>query len=211
VILDFEEKNNVDHIVFVLPLCRFPYPGISGWKRGRRRTISNFLNEKIFPVKNINMLAPNGEFYSWFSFLKINVIFLGSWRKWITPIMADFEDLFCVNEPNQKWGLCSIVAEMRRKLFSKELEKAECRKFLKDFTCSHWVSPLILGLELRVDWQRNYSAFGTKGAEWNDFVNEYFICGPDGIMESTLEVAAVNSAWPKIKSIGESFYSACAW
>ena len=92
VILDLDGKEQRRSYSLCTSPFVDPYPGISV-KRVDGGLFSNFLNEKIFPGKTINMLAPMGNFTSDFHSKNQRHFFLVAGGSGITPIMGILKSL----------------------------------------------------------------------------------------------------------------------
>jgi ring-1,2-phenylacetyl-CoA epoxidase subunit PaaE len=208
VILDFEGKEQRRSY----SLCTSPfvdsYPGISV-KRVDGGLFSNFLNEKIFPGKTINMLAPMGNFTADFHSKNQRHFFLVAGGSGITPIMGILKSLL-VNEPKSKVTLLYCSRNEAQIIFKKELEKLSVANPERLHVLHNLSQPSDswTGLRGRLT-KETIQPLVQKAQNETDFETEYFICGPDGIMESTLEVLGQFGV-AKDKIHRESFYSAAA-
>jgi ring-1,2-phenylacetyl-CoA epoxidase subunit PaaE len=208
VILDLDGKEQRRSYSLCTSPFVDPYPGISV-KRVDGGLFSNFLNEKIFPGKTINMLAPMGNFTSDFHSKNQRHFFLVAGGSGITPIMGILKSLL-VNEPKSKATLLYCSRNEEQIIFKKELEKLsganpERLQVLHNLSqpSDSWT-----GLSGRLT-KETIQPLVQKAQNETDFETEYFICGPDGIMDTALEVLG-QFCVAKDKVYRESFYSAAA-
>jgi ring-1,2-phenylacetyl-CoA epoxidase subunit PaaE len=208
VILDFEGKEQRrSYSLCTLPFVD-PYPGISV-KRVDGGLFSNFLNEKIFPGKTINMLPPMGHFTADFHSKNQRHFFLVAGGSGITPIMGILKSVL-VNEPKSKVTLLYCSRNEEQIIFKKELEKLEAANPERLQVIHNLSQPTDswTGLRGRLTKDRVQNLVQKAESE-SDFTKEYFICGPDGIMDTTLEVLDQFGV-SKDQVHRESFYSAAA-
>ncbi len=208
VILDFDGKEQRRSYSLCTSPYVDPYPGISV-KRVKGGLFSNYLNEKIFPGKTINMLAPLGHFTTDFHSKNQRHFFLVAGGSGITPIMGILKSVL-VNEPKSKVTLLYCSRNEEQIIYKKELEKLSAAnpdrlKIIHNLSqpAESWT-----GLKGRLN-QETLQPFVAEAQLETDFEKEYFICGPDGILDATLEVLKKFEV-SKDKIHRESFYSAAA-
>ncbi len=193
-------------------LCTSPYvdpfPGISV-KRVPGGLFSNFLNEKIHPGKTINVLKPIGNFTTDFHSKNQKHFFLVAGGSGITPIIGILKSVLA-NEPNSKVTLLYCSRHEEHIIFKKELIDLE-NKHAEKLQIIHNLSQPTsawTGLKGRLK-SETVSELIKKAEAEPDFQTEYFICGPEGILETTQDVlSSMNIEKEKIHR--ESFYSSAA-
>jgi len=207
-VIDFEGKEQRRSYSLCTSPYVDPFPGISV-KRVPGGLFSNFLNEKIHPGKTINVLKPLGNFTSDFHSKNQKHFFLVAGGSGITPIMGILKSVLA-NEPKSKVSLLYCSRHEEHIIFKKELIELE-EKYSKNFTVIHNLSQPTdswTGLRGRLK-NETLSDFIKKAEAEADFQTEYFICGPEGILETTQDVlSSLNIDKQKIHK--ESFYSAAA-
>ncbi len=185
-----------------------PFPGISV-KRVKDGLFSNFLNEKIFPGKTINVLKPLGNFTTDFHSKNRRHFFLIAGGSGITPIMGILKTVL-VNEPNSIITLIYCSRNEEQIIFKNQLsllEKANPDRLKVIHNLSQpresWTglkgrlsSELLRELFLRAEYEQRYEEV-------------YFMCGPDGIMDVAQDVLN-DLEIPKERIHRESFFSAAA-
>jgi ring-1,2-phenylacetyl-CoA epoxidase subunit PaaE len=185
-----------------------PFPGISV-KRVPDGLFSNYLNEKIFPGKTINVLKPLGNFTTDFHSKNRRHFFLIAGGSGITPIMGILKTVL-VNEPQSIVTLiyCSRNEEQiifRNQLTMLEAANADRLKVIHNLSQP---SPNWKGLKGRLSEELLRDLFGK--AEYEQRYEEiYFLCGPDGITDmarKVLDELGVDSD----RIHRESFFSAAA-
>jgi len=208
VILEFDGKEQRRSYSLCTSPFVDPYPGISV-KRVTGGLFSNFLNEKIFPGKTINMLPPMGHFTTDFHSKNQRHFFLVAGGSGITPIMGILKSVL-VNEPKSKVTLLYCSRNEGQIIFKKELEKLESANPERLQVIHNLSQPTDswTGLRGRLTKDRVQDLVQKAEGE-SDFSKEYFICGPDGIMDTTLEVLDQFGV-SKDQVHRESFYSAAA-
>lgn len=207
-ILDFEGKEQRRSYSLCTSPYVDPFPGISV-KRVPGGLFSNFLNEKIHPGKTINALKPLGHFTTDFHSKNQKHFFLIAGGSGITPIIGILKSVFA-NEPKSKVTLLYCSRHEDHIIFKKELEELE-KKFSDKLEIIHNLSQPTdswSGLRGRLK-SETLAEFVSKAESDTEFTTEYFICGPDGILETALEVLASQNV-PNEKIHKESFYSAAA-
>lgn len=185
-----------------------PFPGISV-KRVPDGLFSNFLNEKIFPGKTVNVLKPLGNFTTDFHSKNRRHFFLIAGGSGITPIMGILKTVL-VNEPNSIITLIYCSRNEEQIIFRNQmslLEKANPERLKVIHNLSQpsdsWTglkgrlsSELLRELFLRAEYEQRYEEV-------------YFMCGPDGIMDVAQDVLN-GLEIPKERIHRESFFSAAA-
>ena len=185
-----------------------PFPGITV-KRVSGGLFSNFLNEKIFPGKTINVLQPLGNFTTEFHSKNRRHFFLIAGGSGITQMMGILKSVL-VNEPHSIITLIYSSRNEEQIIFKKQLDLLE--KGNPDrLNVIHNLS------------QPSESWTGLKGrlsgallreliakAEFEERYEEiYFVCGPEGIMDTAQEVLT-DLGIDKERIHQESFFSAAA-
>jgi ring-1,2-phenylacetyl-CoA epoxidase subunit PaaE len=185
-----------------------PFPGISV-KRVPEGLFSNFLNEKVFPGKTLNVVKPMGNFTTEFHSKNRRHFFLIAGGSGITPIMGILKSVL-VNEPQSIITLIYCSRNEEQIIFNKQLELLQLANPDR-LTVIHnlsqpsenWkglkgrLSPLVLKeLFAKAEYEPRYEEI-------------YFMCGPEGIMETTQQVLDELGV-EKERIHRESFYSAAA-
>ncbi|MCE7057330.1 ferredoxin--NADP reductase [Algoriphagus sp. AGSA1] len=185
-----------------------PFPGITV-KRVPKGRFSNFLNERVFPGKTINVLKPLGNFTTDFHSKNKKHFFLVAAGSGITPIMGILKSVL-VNEPNSKVSLLYCSRNESQIIFKKELD-ALVEKYGTRLEVIHNLSQpseAWIGLSGRLSKDKLHE-FAQKAEAEADFDKEYFACGPEGIMDNFVAVLEeLGVAQEKVHR--ESFYSAAA-
>jgi ring-1,2-phenylacetyl-CoA epoxidase subunit PaaE len=207
-ILDFEGKEHRRSYSLCTSPFVDPYPGIAV-KRVAGGLFSNFLNEKIFPGKTINMLAPMGNFTSDFHSKNRRHFFLVAGGSGITPIMGILKSVL-VNEPKSKVTLLYCSRNEEQIIFNKQLETLSAANPGRLEVIHNLSQPSVTwtGLSGRLT-KETIQPLVEKAQKEIDFETKFFICGPDGIMDSTVEVLSQFGV-AKANIYRESFYSAAA-
>ena len=185
-----------------------PFPGISV-KRVPGGLFSNFLAGKIFPGKTINVLRPLGNFTTEFHSKNKRHFFLIAGGSGITPMMGILKSAL-INEPESKVTLLYSSRNQDQIIFKKALEELESKNpdRLKVIHNLSQPSAGWTGLKGRLVKETVLELAGKAEAE-TDFEKVYFICGPEGIMDSSVEALESLSVSKDIIH-RESFYSAAA-
>lgn len=208
IVMDFEGKEQRRSYSLCTSPYVDPFPGITV-KRVSKGRFSNFLNERVFPGKTINVLKPLGNFTTDFHSKNKKHFFLVAAGSGITPIQAILKSVL-VNEPNSKISLLYCSRNEEQIIFKKELEslaennpgRLEIFHNLSQPT-STWA-----GMKGRLT-KESILGFIKKAEEETDFDKEYFACGPEGIMDNVVAVLEELGV-PGEKVHRESFYSAAA-
>lgn len=185
-----------------------PFPGITV-KRVSEGLFSNFLNEKIFPGKTVNVLKPLGHFTTEFHSKNRRHFFLIAGGSGITPIMGILKTVL-VNEPDSIITLIYSSRNEEQIIFKNQLNLLEKGnpdrlKVIHNLSqpSSNWT-----GLKGRLSAVLLKELFAK--AEYEQRYEEvYFMCGPDGIMNTAKEVLKELGV-DKERIHQESFYSAAA-
>ncbi|PZX52098.1 ring-1,2-phenylacetyl-CoA epoxidase subunit PaaE [Algoriphagus ratkowskyi] len=185
-----------------------PFPGISV-KRVPKGRFSNFLNERVFPGKTINVMKPLGNFTTEFHSKNKKHFVLVAAGSGITPIMGILKSVL-VNEPNSKISLMYCSRNESKIIFRKELAalvennpgRLEIIHNLSQ-PSADWT-----GMKGRLT-KEIIKEFVKKSESEPDFEKEYFACGPEEIMDNVVDVLA-DLGVPSEKVHRESFYSAAA-
>ncbi|WP_296701023.1 ferredoxin--NADP reductase [Algoriphagus sp.] len=207
-VIDFEGKEQRRSYSLCTSPYVDPFPGISV-KRVPGGLFSNFLNEKIHPGKTINVLKPLGHFTTDFHSKNQKHFFLVAGGSGITPIMGILKSVLA-NEPKSKVTLLYCSRHEEHIIFKKELGELE-NKYSGKLNVIHNLSQPTdswTGLKGRLKSETLSDLVKTAEGE-SDFQTEYFICGPEGILETTQDVLS-SLFIPKEKIHKESFYSAAA-
>lgn len=185
-----------------------PFPGISV-KRVPEGLFSNFLNEKVFPGKTLNVVKPMGNFTTEFHSKNRRHFFLIAGGSGITPIMGILKSVL-VNEPQSIITLIYCSRNEEQIIFNKQLELLQLANPDR-LTVIHnlsqpsenWkglkgrLSPIVLKeLFAKAEYEPRYEEF-------------YFMCGPEGIMETTQQVLDELGV-ERERIHRESFFSAAA-
>lgn len=207
-VIDFEGKEQRRSYSLCTSPYVDPFPGISV-KRVPGGLFSNFLNEKIHPGKTINVLKPLGNFTSDFHSKNQKHFFLVAGGSGITPMMGILKSVLA-NEPKSKVTLLYCSRHEEHIIFKNELDELE-NKYSEKLNVIHNLSQPTdswTGLRGRLK-SETVSDLIKKAEDESDFQTEYYICGPEGILETTQDVlSSLNIDKAKIHK--ESFYSAAA-
>jgi len=193
-------------------LCTSPYvdpfPGITV-KRVPGGLFSNYLNEKVFPGKTLHVLPPLGNFTTTFHSKNRRHFFMIAGGSGITPLMGLLKSVM-VNEPESRVTLiyCSRTEEeiiFRAQLQLLEKVNGDRLKVIHNLSrpADTWK-----GLRGRLSSELLKELFAQAEYEPR-YEEEYFICGPEGLMQTTtnvLEDLEVDSD----RIHRESFFSAAA-
>ncbi len=185
-----------------------PFPGISV-KRVANGLFSNFLNEKVFPGKTLNVLKPLGNFTTDFHSKNRRHYFLIAGGSGITPIMGILKSVL-VNEPQSIVTLIYASRNEEQIIFKKQLEMLEFANSerLTIMHCLSQPSENWKGLRGRLSPMVLKELFAKAEYEQR-FEEIYFMCGPEGIMDSVEQV--LNELGVDQDRIHrESFFSAAA-
>ncbi|MEN2281488.1 ferredoxin--NADP reductase [Algoriphagus sp. SE2] len=207
-VIDFDGKEQRRSYSLCTSPYVDPFPGISV-KRLPGGLFSNYLNEKIHPGKTINTLKPLGHFTTDFHSKNQKHFFLIAGGSGITPIMGILKSVLA-NEPKSKVTLLYCSRHEEHIIFKKELDELENKHTGKLKIIHNLSQPTDswTGLSGRLKSETLTDLIKTAEAE-SDFQTDYFICGPEGILETAQDVlTALNIEKEKIHK--ESFYSAAA-
>lgn len=193
-------------------LCTSPYvdpfPGISV-KKLDKGIFSNFLTERVFPGKTINILKPQGNFTTDFHSKNKKHFLLIAGGSGITPIMGILKSVLA-NEPLSKVTLLYCSRNEEQIIFKKELDSLQENNpdRLKIVHNLSQPSEAWTGLKGRLTKETIFD-YAQKAEGDQDYEKEYFACGPEGIMDNYLAVMDELNV-PKEKVHHESFYSSAA-
>jgi ring-1,2-phenylacetyl-CoA epoxidase subunit PaaE len=178
-------------------------------KRVAEGLFSNFLNEKMFPGKTINVLKPMGHFTTDFHSKNRRHFFLIAGGSGITPIMGILKTVL-VNEPNSIITLIYCSRNEEQIIFKNQLdllEKANPDR-LKVIHNLSQPSGSWTGLSGRLSSELLKELF-SKAEYEQQYEEVYFMCGPDGIMDIAKAVLH-DLGVEKERIHRESFFSAAA-
>jgi ring-1,2-phenylacetyl-CoA epoxidase subunit PaaE len=185
-----------------------PFPGISV-KRVPNGLFSNFLNEKVFPGKTLNVVKPMGNFTTDFHSKNRRHFFLIAGGSGITPIMGILKSVL-VNEPESIVTLIYASRNEEQIIFKKQLELLQLANpdRLEIIHNLSQPSEAWTGLKGRLSGEVLKELFAK--AEYEPRYEEvYFMCGPDGIMDTAQQVLDELGVG-KDRIHRESFFSAAA-
>lgn len=207
-VMDFEGKEQRRSYSLCTSPFVDPFPGISV-KRVTNGLFSNFLNEKIFPGKTINVMKPLGHFTTDFHSKNQRHFFLIAAGSGITPLMGILKSVL-VNEPNSIVTLIYCSRNEEQIIFRDQLnllEKANSGR-LKVIHNLSQPSESWTGLKGRLS-ERALRELFAKAEYEKRYQEVYFMCGPEELMDLTggiLKELGVDKA----RIHRESFYSAAA-
>lgn len=207
-IMDFDGKEERRSYSLCTSPFVDPFPGIAV-KRVEGGLFSNYLNDQVFPGKTINVLPPLGSFTTDFHSGNQRHFILVAGGSGITPIIGIIKSVLV----NEQKSIITLIYSSRNEeqiIFKNQLDQLQL------------ANPDRLKIE-HVLSQPSENWKGTRGrlnkekfhdlvanAEYEQRYEEiYFLCGPDGIMEtaeSVLEELGVD----KDRIHRESFFSAAA-
>jgi ring-1,2-phenylacetyl-CoA epoxidase subunit PaaE len=189
-------------------LCTSPYmdphPGITV-KRVTDGLVSNFLNDYIRPGKTIEIMKPMGNFTCDFHSKNKKHFVMIAGGSGITPVISISKSVL-INEPNSKITLIYCNRSEEQIIFKNELEQLEDKYAGRLMVIHNLSNPSSTwtGLKGRLDAIKLKEVLGSVNHPDLDQV-QYFICGPEGLMETT--VSTLVSLGVDDKSIiKESFY-----
>ncbi|GAB3218067.1 ferredoxin--NADP reductase [Algoriphagus aestuariicola] len=207
-VMDFEGKEQRRSYSLCTSPFVDPFPGIS-IKRVPDGLFSNFLNEKIFPGKTINVLKPLGHFTTDFHSKNKRHFFLLAAGSGITPLMGILKSVL-VNEPDSIVTLIYCSRNEEQIIFKNQLgllEKANPDR-LKVIHNLSQPSASWTGLKGRLSAGVLRELFAK--AEYEQRYEEvYFMCGPEEIMNMAKGILS-DLGVDKERIHQESFYSAAA-
>ncbi|RZS96818.1 ferredoxin--NADP reductase [Cecembia calidifontis] len=190
-------------------LCTSPYvdphPGITV-KRVRGGLVSNYLNDQLRPGKTIEIMKPMGHFTTDYHSQNQRHFVMIAGGSGITPIMGITKSVL-INEPQSKVTLIYCSRSENEIIFKKALEDLESKYEGRLMVIHNLSQPSDswTGLKGRLDSQKIKDILSSISYPELKQV-EYFLCGPEGIMEtaeSTLLGMGVDSKFIH----KESFYS----
>jgi ring-1,2-phenylacetyl-CoA epoxidase subunit PaaE len=208
VVMDFEGKElRRSYSLCTSPFVD-PFPGISV-KRVSNGLFSNYLNEKIFPGKTINVLKPMGHFTTDFHSKNRRHFFLVAGGSGITPIMGILKSVL-VNEPESIISLIYCSRDEENIIFKKQLDMLQLAnpdrlKVIHNLSrpSDSWTGP-----KGRISSLTFRELFANAEFE-KRYEEVYFLCGPDGIMD-TAEKVLEELGVEKERVHRENFFSAAA-
>jgi len=204
-IMEFEGKEQRRSYSLCTSPYVDPFPGISV-KKVDGGLFSNHLNEKVFPGKTINSLMPMGNFTTDFHSQNRRHLVMVAGGSGITPIMGILKSAL-INEPKSKVTLlyCSrneeqiIFRDALAELAQKESSRLDVIHILSQ------PEPGWNGITGRITKELITSEVAKAEAD-EAFEKEYFVCGPEGIMDQATDVLK-DLEIEKSKIHRESFYS----
>ena len=172
-------------------LCTSPYvdpfPGITV-KRVPNGLFSNYLNEKVFPGKTLNVLRPLGNFTTTFHSKNRRHFFLIAGGSGITPMMGLLKSVL-VNEPSSRVTLIYCSRSEEEIIFASQLHLLELANPDRLKVIHNLSQPAATwtGLKGRLAPELLTELFAQAEYEPR-YEEEYFICGPEGLMQTTMQV-----------------------
>ena len=208
VVMEFEGKEQRRSYSLCTSPFVDPFPGISV-KRVPGGLFSNFLAGKIFPGKTLNVLRPLGNFTTDFHSKNKRHFFLIAGGSGITPMMGILKSAL-INEPNSKVTLLYCSRDEDQIIFKKALDELESQNPDRLHLINNLSKPsgAWTGLKGRLTEERVMELIQKVEAE-EGFQKEYFICGPQGIMDTATAVLQKIGVAKELVHT-ESFYSAAA-
>ncbi len=207
-VLDFDGKEQRRSYSLCTSPYVDPFPGITV-KRVSNGLFSNYLNEKIFPGKTLNVLRPLGNFTTTFHSKNRRHFFLIAGGSGITPMMGLLKSVL-VNEPSSRVTLIYCSRSEEEIIFASQLHLLELANPDRLKVIHNLSQPAATwtGLRGRLAPELLSELFAQAEYELR-YEEEYFICGPEGLMQTTLQVLAqLEVDQDRIHS--ESFFSAAA-
>lgn len=208
IVMEFEGKEQRRSYSLCTSPFVDPFPGISV-KRVPEGLFSNFLNEKVFPGKTLNVVKPMGNFTTDFHSKNRRHFFLIAGGSGITPIMGILKSVL-VNEPESIVTLIYASRNEEQIIFKKQLELLQLANpdRLEIIHNLSQPSESWTGLKGRLSGEVLKELFAK--AEYEPRYEEvYFMCGPDGIMDIAQQVLDELGV-DKDRIHRESFFSAAA-
>ena len=207
-VMDFDGKEQRRSYSLCTSPFVDPFPGISV-KRVDGGLFSNYLNEKVNPGKTINVLKPLGNFTTDFHSKNQRHFIMVAGGSRITPIMGILKSVL-VNEPNSIITLIYCSRSEEQIIFKRQLdllEKANPDRLKVIHNLSQpseeWKGPKG---RLNPD---SFKEFVSQAEYEQRYEEIYFLCGPDGIMD-TAENVLEELGIPEERIHRESFFSAAA-
>ncbi len=206
--LDFDGKEQRRSYSLCTSPYVDPFPGISV-KRVPNGLFSNYLNEKVFPGKTLNVLRPLGNFTTTFHSKNRRHFFLIAGGSGITPMMGLLKSVL-VNEPSSRLTLIYCSRSEEEIIFASQLHLLELANpdRLKVIHNLSQPSDAWTGLRGRLAPELLAELFAQAEYEPR-YEEEYFICGPEGLMQTTQQVLEQLGVDPN-RIHSESFFSAAA-
>ncbi|SFN67835.1 ring-1,2-phenylacetyl-CoA epoxidase subunit PaaE [Algoriphagus ornithinivorans] len=207
-VMDFDGKEQRRSYSLCTSPFVDPFPGISV-KRVEGGLFSNYLNEKVNPGKTINVLKPLGNFTTDFHSKNQRHFIMVAGGSGITPIMGILKSVL-VNEPNSIITLIYCSRSEEQIIFKRQLdllEKANPDRLKVIHNLSQpsedWKGP-----KGRLN-RDSFKEFVSQAEYEQRYEEIYFLCGPDGIMD-TAENVLEELGIPEERIHRESFFSAAA-
>lgn len=207
-VMDFDGKEQRRSYSLCTSPFVDPFPGISV-KRVDGGLFSNYLNEKVNPGKTINVLKPLGNFTTDFHSKNQRHFIMVAGGSGITPIMGILKSVL-VNEPNSIITLIYCSRSEEQIIFKRQLdllEKANPDRLKVIHNLSQpseeWKGPKG---RLNPD---SFKEFVSQAEYEQRYEEIYFLCGPDGIMDTAANVLE-ELGIPEERIHRESFFSAAA-
>ncbi|WP_144605514.1 ferredoxin--NADP reductase [Algoriphagus algorifonticola] len=207
-VMDFDGKEQRRSYSLCTSPFVDPFPGISV-KRVDGGLFSNYLNEKVNPGKTINVLKPLGNFTTDFHSKNQRHFIMVAGGSGITPIMGILKSVL-VNEPNSIITLIYCSRSEEQIIFKRQLdllEKANPER-LKVIHNLSQPSEAWKGPKGRLN-PDSFKEFVSRAEYEQRYEEIYFLCGPDGIMD-TAENVLEELGIPEERIHRESFFSAAA-
>jgi ring-1,2-phenylacetyl-CoA epoxidase subunit PaaE len=181
-----------------------PYPAITV-KRVKDGLVSNYLNDQLRPGKSLTVLKPMGNFTIPFHSqhqIHYQMVAGGSG---ITPLMAILKSIL-INEPLSRVSLVYCSRSEDQIIFQKDLELLQSKYATQLQVVYNLSQPTAgwVGSRGRLDAEKIGNLLNTNFyPEAKE--NKFLICGPEGLMNSALEVFASKGV-SEDQVIKESFY-----
>lgn len=185
-----------------------PFPGISV-KRVPNGLFSNYLNDKVFPGKTLNVLRPLGNFTTTFHSKNCRHFFMIAGGSGITPIMGLIKSVL-VNEPSSRVTLIYCSRSEEEIIFSSQLHLLELANPDRLNIIHNLSKPSATwtGLQGRLDSELLTQLF-TQAENEPRYEEVYFVCGPEGLMHTAQQVLEQLGV-DQNRIHRESFFSAAA-
>ncbi|WP_143959856.1 ferredoxin--NADP reductase [Litoribacter populi] len=207
VILDIDGKEERRSYSLCTSPFMDPHPGITV-KRVKDGLVSNYLNEKMFPGKSVNILKPMGNFTTdVHSKNKRHFVMIAA-GSGITPVMGIIKSLL-VNEPQTKITLLYCSRSEEQIIFKKQLEELQGKYEQLDVVHNltqpdeDWN-----GLRGRIDAEKIKEVLSTRAYPKAES-KKFYLCGPEGLMATAKEtLLAIGESKEDI--IQESFFTSAS-
>jgi ring-1,2-phenylacetyl-CoA epoxidase subunit PaaE len=180
-----------------------PYPGVTV-KRVAKGLVSNYLIDKLRPGKTVEIMKPMGNFTTTYHSQNQNHYVMIAAGSGVTPLMGIAKSVL-INEPKSKVTMlyCSRSEEQ---IIFKEALASLSTQYGERFEVIHNLtkpSAAWTGAAGRLDKGRIGEILSAQ-LQQSDI--RFFICGPEGLMQASLEVLQ-DSGVPKDRILTESFYT----